>query len=304
MLFSILIISFSITYLTIPIVIGFAAKNGLCDVPNGDPLKIHQHPVPFLGGIGIFLGFLGALIVASVFIGQKHSELWGILLGSLVLISLGLWEDVNNISPYIRLFGQVFVALILVLAGIKVNIIPINYISIPLTVFYVLGAINAINLLDGLDGLASGIVSIASLGFLALSIHQGGILSMVLSLALMGATMGFLFHNFNPASIFMGDSGSTFLGFILAVLIISFTNKPYDMVWFIIPILIMGIPIFDTALAIGRRFKNKQPIFSGDRGHFYDWLIDKGLSVRQTVLICYGIQAIFVCAGIVICLSS
>jgi len=300
MLYFIFIISFLITYLTIPVIIKFASKKNLCDIPNGDALKIHRSPVPNIGGVGIFFGFLGALIAGALFAGQGHRELWGILVGSFVVLSLGLWDDVRNISPYIRFAGQTLAALILVFVGIKVNVIPVNYIIILLTIFYVLGAINAVNLLDGLDGLASGIALIISLGFLILSVHQGNLFGMVLSLALMGALLGFLPYNFNPASTFMGNSGSTFLGYILAALTISFTNKPYDVVWFIIPILIMGVPVFDTALAIIRRYKNRRPLLKGDRSHFYDRLMDKGLSVRQTVMICYGVQAVFVCAGVLI----
>lgn len=300
MLYSILIISFLITYLAIPKIIKFASKNKLCDIPDGDSLKIHQNSVPNIGGVGIFIGFLGALILGALLVGQGHRELWGILVGSLVVLSLGLWDDLRNISPYLRFAGQTLAALILVFVGIKVNLIPINYIIIILTIFYVLGAINAVNLLDGLDGLVSGVVPIISLCFLILSVYQGNLLGMVLSLALMGAVLGFLPYNFNPASIFMGNSGSTFLGYILAALTISFTNRPYDVVWFIIPVLIMGVPFFDTALTIIRRYKNRHPLFIGDRSHFYDQLMDKGLPVRQTVLVCCTIQAVFVCVGVLL----
>ena len=300
MYYFLLIISFLITYLAIPKIITFASKKNLRDIPYGDSLKIHQKPIPNIGGVGIFFGFLGALIIGLLLAVQGHRELWGIIAGSLVVLSLGLWDDAKNISPYIRFAGQTLAALILVFAGIKVNVIPVNYITVLLTIFYVLGAINAVNLLDGLDGLASGVTIIISLGFLILSVHQGNPLGMLLSLALMGSVLGFLPYNFNPASIFMGNSGSAFLGFILAALTISFTNKPYDVVWFIIPILIMGVPVFDTTLAIIRRYKNKRPLFTGDRSHFYDQLMDKGLSVRQTVLVCYGIQVVFVGVGILI----
>ena len=300
MLYLILIISFLITYLAIPKIITFASKKNLCDIPNGDSLKIHKKPVPNIGGMGIFFGFLVASIVGAFVVGEGHRELLGVFAGSLVVLSLGLWDDVRNINPYLRIAGQTLAAVILVFAGIKVNVIPVNYIIIPLTIIYVLGAINAVNLLDGLDGLASGVTIIISLGFLILSLHQGNPLGMLLSLALMGAVIGFLPYNFNPASIFMGNSGSAFLGYILAALTISFTNKPYNVVCFIIPILIMGVPVFDTALAIIRRFKNRRPLFMGDRSHFYDRLVDKGLSVRQTVLVCYGIQAVFVGVGILL----
>ncbi len=299
-MFYILIISFLLTYLTLPLIIKFASKSNLCDIPNGDYLKVHQLPVPNIGGMGIFFGFLCALLAGVFLIGQGQRELWGVFVGSLVVLSLGFWDDIKNISPYIRFAGQTLAALILVFVGIKVRFIPFNYIIIPLTIFYVLGAINAINLLDGLDGLASGVVGIISLGFLALSIQRGNSFGIVLSLALMGSVLGFLPYNFNPASIFMGNSGSTFLGYILAVLTINFTSRPYDIVWFIIPVIIMGVPVFDTAFAIIRRYKNKRPLFIGDRSHFYDRLMDKGLAVRKTVLVCYGIQAVFVGVGLLV----
>lgn len=301
MLYLILIISFLITYLTIPAIIKFASKKNLHDVPNGDVLKVHQKPIPHIGGVGIFLGFFVASIVGAFVVGEGHGELLGVLAGSLVVLSLGIWDDIKNISPYLRIAGHTLAAVILLFAGIKVNVIPINYIIIPLTIFYVLGSINALNLLDGLDGLASGVASIISLGFLILSINQGNLFGMVLSLALMGAVLGFLPFNFNPASIFMGNCGSAFLGYILAVLAISFTNRPYNIAWFIIPILIMGVPVLDTAFAIIRRLKNRRPLFIGDRSHIYDQLMDKGgLSVRKTVLVCYGGQGVFVVMGLLL----
>jgi len=182
MLYSILIISFLITYLTIPQLIKFASKNNLCDIPDGDSLKIHQKPVPHIGGVGIFFGFLVALLLGLLLAGQGHREFLGVLVGSSLVLSLGLWDDVRNISPYLRFAGQSLAALILVLVGIKVNVIPVNFIIFFLTIFYVLGAINAVNLLDGLDGLASGVTIIISLGFLILSVHQGNSFGMVLSL--------------------------------------------------------------------------------------------------------------------------
>jgi UDP-GlcNAc:undecaprenyl-phosphate GlcNAc-1-phosphate transferase len=299
--FLVLIFSFLITYLTIPKIITFARNRNLCDVPDGDALKVHKKPVPNLGGVGIFFGFIGALLLAAIFLfGQVHRELWGVLAGSLVVLSLGLWDDLRNISPYIRFAGQALGALLLVLLGIKVNIIPLSYIAIPLTFFYVMGAINATNLLDGLDGLASGVASLSCLGFLILSIAQASMFGMLISLALLGAVLGFLPYNFNPASIFMGNGGSSFLGYALAVLTIIFTNRPYDPGSFIAPILIMGLPILDTMTTIIRRFGNGKPLFQGDRSHIYDQLVDKGLSVRQTALVCYGIQAVMVGGGVLL----
>jgi len=161
------------------------------------------------------------------------------------------------------------------------------------------GAINAVNLLDGLDGLASGVAFISSLGFLIVSVHQENTFAMILSLALMGTVLGFLRYNFNPASIFMGNCGSSFLGYILAALTIIFTNRPYELRCFVAPILIMGLPVLDTALTIIRRYRKNHPLFMGDRSHIYDRLVDRGFSVRQTAWVCYVIQAVLVGAGVV-----
>jgi UDP-GlcNAc:undecaprenyl-phosphate GlcNAc-1-phosphate transferase len=176
---------------------------------------------------------------------------------------------------------------------------PFLLLSLFLTIFYVVGAINAMNMQDGLDGLAAGMALLSALGFAVLSIQMGQSFKFLIASILSGILIGFLVYNFNPAFIFMGDSGSYFLGFVLAYLSVSFTSLQH---WstFLAPVLIVGAPVLDTAFAILRRLKKGVSPFSGDRSHFYDLLVSRGFSIRQTVLICWGIQAFLVIIGVVL----
>ncbi len=187
-----------------------------------------------------------------------------------------------------RILGQLSAALIIIfISKIVVNIIPYWYINIPITLFCLIVVVNSINLLDGIDGLATGSTLVASGAFLIAFMLEGNILGIMISLSLIGVTAGFLIYNFNPAKIFLGDSGSTVLGLLLGVLTILFLSKPYSLVHFSIPILILAVPILDTGLAIGRRILKHKPVFHGDRDHFYDQLMKKGFSQKQTSLIGY-----------------
>ncbi|MBC8460985.1 MAG: undecaprenyl/decaprenyl-phosphate alpha-N-acetylglucosaminyl 1-phosphate transferase [Deltaproteobacteria bacterium] len=234
-----------------------------------------------------------------------------ILVSALVALLLGLADDVRTVNPILRLCGEILAALLLVFAGLTVSAVPFAPIAIFLTFFIVLASINSVNLIDGLDGLAAGTTIIASAGFLVLSIQNQSNLGIILSLALMGSALAFLLYNFNPASIFMGDAGSYFLGCALAILFVLNTGKSPpspplikggirggDFNSLIASALIMGVFIFDTGLAIMRRWLNGRPIFQGDRSHFYDQLKDRGLSTIQTVVVCYAVEAAFVILGL------
>lgn len=286
-----------LTALFIPWVQKVSLRMGYVDSPEGDTLKVHSVPIPHSGGIVIFsvLGLLLAFL--SVFGDVAGVEALGLLLGGSMALALGIWDDLKSMPLVIRLGIQAMAGVALLLFGHRIEASP--FISLPLTLFYVVGAINAVNMEDGLDGLAGGMAALSLLGFAFLSLKIGQPGGLIISLMLSGVLIGFLFYNFSPSSIFMGDSGSYFLGFILAYLAVSLTGLSHWLT-FVAPILIIGMPVLDAGYAILRRIKKGVSPFAGDRSHFYDQLIQKGLSVRQTVLICWGFQALIVGLGIAI----
>ncbi len=302
------VVSFIISIILTPILRKFSLKYHLYDEPTEDRLKIHKKPIPCLGGIGIFFGFAGGLVITRLFHQISGVQATGIILGSIIILFLGFWDDLKwkKIgNPILKLFCQFIAGFLIVFILIKIGVdfrFSINPITAALVAaFYIVGAMNALNMEDGIDGLAGGLTAISLIGFFILSSLGNNIFPSVLSLSLLGGTIGFLIYNWHPASIFMGDNGSHFLGFCLAVLAIIFTSHPvYNLKQFIGPILIIGLPIIDAAWAIIRRLiKGKSP-FQGDRGHLYDRLHQKGLSIKKTVLFCLLIQAIIVAGGIIV----
>ncbi|MCD6096772.1 undecaprenyl/decaprenyl-phosphate alpha-N-acetylglucosaminyl 1-phosphate transferase [bacterium] len=300
-----LLISLIISSIAIPILQNFGIKKHLCDDPTGDVLKVHKKPIPYLGGIGIFLGLSSGLITARLFHQVSGLQAAGIIIGSIIILFLGFWDDLKwkkNSHPLIKLLCQ-FIAgflIIFILLEIGVNFhFSINPIlGALISAFYIVGAMNAINMQDGLDGIAGGVVGISLIAFSLLSFLSNNTFALILSLSLLGGVIGFLLYNWHPASIFMGDNGSHFLGFSLAVLAIMFTGHPiYNFPKFIGPVLIIGLPVLDTTWAIIRRTIQGKSPFQGDRGHLYDRLHQKGLSVQKTALICCSIQAIIVSIG-------
>ena len=302
------LIAFILSLAIIPSLKKFAFKFHCYDDPKGDVLKIHKKPIPYLGGIGIFIGFGAGLALARIFHQISGLQSLGLLIGSIVILFLGFWDDLKWKkfgNPILKLFCQFLagIAIVLILIKIGVNFYFSLYpiLAAIIAGFYIVGAMNTVNMQDGMDGLAGGIVSISLIGFIYLSIIQNNIFALILSLSLLGGILGFLFYNWNPASIFMGDNGSHFLGFLLAILTIMFTGHPaLNFKQFIGPILIVGLPIFDTTWAIIRRISRGVSPLSGDRGHLYDQLNQKGLSIKKTVLICYLVQVIIVGLGIII----
>jgi UDP-GlcNAc:undecaprenyl-phosphate GlcNAc-1-phosphate transferase len=303
-----ILIALAFSSLVIPLLKKIAFRFRCYDDPAGDALKIHQKPIPYLGGIGIFIGFGAGLVIARLFHQVSGLQSLGLLVGSIVILFLGFWDDLKwkkSVNPFLKLFFQLLAGIIIVFILIKIGV-NFNFSIYPLLAtiiagFYIVGAINALNMQDGMDGLAGGITAISLIGFIVLSIMQGNIFALIISLCLLGGIIGFLIYNWHPASIFMGDNGSHFLGFLLAILAITFSTHPlYSPKQFIGPILIIGLPVIDATWAIIRRLSRGQSPFYGDRGHLYDRLHSKGLSIQKTVLICCLIQSIIVISGILI----
>lgn len=277
-----------------PFIKKLAIRLGVVDKPNHR--KVHTNIMPRLGGLAIYLAFLIAFLI---FI-PKNNLTWGILLGSTIIVITGVIDDKYQISPRLKLLGQVIAATVVVLFGLQVEFINLpfdgqftfGWLSIPFTILWLVGVTNAINLIDGLDGLAAGVSGIATATILAVALIMGNDNVSLLSMALLGAVIGFLFFNFHPAKIFMGDSGALFLGFMLSSMsILGF--KYVTLFAFVMPVLILGVPISDTIFAIVRRYVNKKPISQPDKNHLHHRLLQLGFSHRQTVILIYVISAFF-----------
>ncbi len=300
-------LAFGISLLSTPPVKNLAYKIGAIDVPK-DSRRVHKKPIPRLGGLAIFFGFL----ISILFFAKLDTQMRGFLIGSLLIVIVGIIDDVKQLRASVKLVAQVVAAVIVALSDIRiiavsvpymfsdVGILPLGSLSIPITILWIVGVTNAVNLIDGLDGLAVGVSSIATFSLFFIAILAGEPTVAILTAALAGACLGFLPYNFNPAKIFMGDTGSMFLGYALSVICIEGLFKGYAIISFIIPFLILGLPIFDTLSAIVRRIKNKQPIMSPDRGHLHHRLMDMGLSQKQTVAILYIIATILALSAVVV----
>ncbi|MBS4014492.1 MAG: undecaprenyl/decaprenyl-phosphate alpha-N-acetylglucosaminyl 1-phosphate transferase [Bacteroidetes bacterium] len=286
-------------------------KYNFCDETGEDRLKIHQQPIPYLGGLSIFLTSSIILLVVGFWNNFFLSQIFGFILSGGIIIILGLWDDfkLKKGKPrlFLKLFSQFLSALIIFLVltsiGLNFNLGLMPFFIFLLFAFYLIGAMNAMNMEDGVDGLAGSLALISFIGFIILSIILGNSLILIIGLIFSGAILGFLLYNWHPASIFMGDNGSHFLGFSLVVLAIIFTGHPfYNFKWFITPLFIIGLPLIEVIWAIIRRIAKGKSPFLGDRSHLYDKLDQKGLTIPQTVLICCSIQVILVISGILIIL--
>ena len=280
---------------------------GAIDVPK-DARRMHKTPTPRLGGIAIFFGFLIAVICFVVL----TPEIIGIVAGSVIIVVMGAMDDRKPIKAWKKLLIQIAAALIVALSGVRIEIFtnPVLFfendylilgkLSIPLTVIWIVAITNAVNLIDGLDGLAAGVASISSICILIIALMVSESNIAILTACIAGACVGFLPYNFNPASIFMGDSGSNFLGFMLACISIEGLFKGYAVISFAVPLLLLALPIFDTSVAILRRIKNKKPVMAPDRGHLHHKLVDMGFSQKQAVLILYTISAVLGLSAIIL----
>lgn len=312
----------------------YALRNNIVDCPD-DFLKPHHQPIPYLGGVAIFLGWAAGILVAyGLFAATLHGATGvrgpalhttltlGILIAGLGITSIGLFDDLHMTSPVAKLAGGVVVGVILVLFGLGDDTVLLLLrstgfdpgdlpralvlaISVPLTMFIILGACNATNLIDGLDGLCSGVLGIMAVGFLVLAVYLHlwshwdplDVKRVVLSSAMMGAALGFLPFNRSPAKIFMGDAGSMLLGLNAAVLLLLFAKSSNTVRWMLGSLMIFGLPLADMLLTLVRRWRNHRPLMQGDRSHFYDQLVDRGWPITRVVRVSYALAAFFALMG-------
>lgn len=296
-IFLALAISALISYLITPFIIELANRIGAIDVPK-DERRVHSKPIPRLGGLGIFIGFL----IPSILLLEPNTKILATLLASGIIVCMGIIDDISPIKARSKLAVQIFCAIIIVWAGIRIDfftnpfeddiLIVLNLLSIPVTIFWIVGITNTVNLIDGLDGLAAGISTIAALIMSIVAFTSGQYKTAILLVSVVGGAIGFLPHNFNPAKIFMGDTGSLFLGFILSVTSILGTIKGATFLAVVIPIFALAIPILDTTFAIIRRYLAGKPIMEADKGHLHHRILSKGVSQKKTVLYLYSIAAI------------
>ena len=295
------IVSFAFTFATTPLVRRFAFKIGAIDIPK-DNRRMHKKPTPRIGGLAIIFGFT----VATLCFAQPSRQLYGTLAGAAIIAVMGVIDDCKNLPAKLKFVIQIIAALVVVFAGdIKIDVftnpnflsdnpywvLP-EWLSVTLTVIWIVFITNAVNFIDGLDGLAAGVSAIMSISLVFISIRVGEYSIAILGIALMGSCFGFLPFNFNPAKIFMGDTGSSFLGFMLATLSIQGVFKSYAVISFAVPLLILGLPLFDALFAMIRRILRGQSPMTADRGHLHHRLVDMGFSQKQTVFILYAISGV------------
>jgi UDP-GlcNAc:undecaprenyl-phosphate GlcNAc-1-phosphate transferase len=300
--FSALIISFVLT----PPARRLAFKVGALDVPK-DSRKIHKEPMPYFGGLAIYIS-----IVSCMYVYMPHDTTnISIIIGATIVVLTGVVDDMYGMPPKLKMIMQVIAALVAIWGGVRIYFVSnplsstgmsylLSYLSIPITMFWIVGITNTINLIDGLDGLASGVSSIAATTLLFTATIQGHYFIVMQCAIIAGASLGFLPFNFNPAKIFMGDTGSLLLGYMLAVTSILGMVKSVAAVTLIIPIFALGIPIFDTAFAIVRRYINHKPIMQADKDHLHHKLMGRGLNQRQTVLVIYFVSMLLGLVAVII----
>ena len=284
-----------ITLLLTPPVRSLAIRIGAVDLPR-DSRRLHTRPIPRMGGLGIFVAFL----LTSLLMAEHSSALLALWLGGLVIVFMGIIDDVFRIHPLIKLLIQIAAALVVVSHGFVIEFLRIGdyYVileegRIPFTVLWIVLVTNAMNLLDGLDGLGCGVAAISSASLTALMLMQGQTVPALLGAILCGCCLGFLPFNRAPARIFLGDTGSQLLGFFLSVLTLTGLFRMHTLISFFAPIAVLALPLFDTSFAFFRRlFTGKNP-FKGDRGHLHHRLLDSGLDQRDTVRVLHAVCALF-----------
>lgn len=292
------LLALSLALALTPVVRRLALAVGALDRPG--ERSVHGRPVPFLGGVAIFLAFAAAAAYAVSVSGLQDRSAIGILIGGTFILLFGIVDDYVAFSPKVKLLGQVAAALILIAFGVKIDyitnplgegLLPLGDWTIPLTIIWVVAVVNVMNLIDGLDGLAAGIAFLAAvtLTLSAWQLQQPAttVVAMLMAAALAGSVLGFLPYNFYPARIFMGDGGSMFVGFALAAVSVEGSLKSPAAMTLAVPVLALGLPILDTLLAILRRWRQRRPIGQPDREHFHHRLLQLGLSQREAALVMY-----------------
>lgn len=286
-----------------PIAIKLAPKIGAIDIPK-DNRRMHTKAMPRFGGLAIYIGTVSSMLIFLPF----STSLLGIIAGGTLMFVVGIIDDIKGMPAKIKLGFQVLCAIILFQFSVRISFISNPFgegyyflpwiVSLLVTVIWIVGITNTINLIDGLDGLAAGVAFIASISIAYIAYIDLRIEICMAMLAIAGSALGFLPYNFNPAKIFMGDGGSLFLGFMLAGLSVMGPLKSATMVATVVPVLVLGLPIFDTAFAILRRLVNKRPIMEADKGHLHHRIMAVGLGQRRTVLMLYGISGVMGVAAI------
>ena len=310
------LLAFIVTFMATPYTIKIAHKVGAVDVPK-DQRRMHKKAMPKFGGPAVILGFLVSVIYLLIVMSMENTinlfgteqygmKLLGIFLGILIISITCIIDDIKTIKPLTKLAGQVLAAIVVVAFGVRINELQIPFVqdaqaqeifSIFITKVWIVGVTNAINLIDGLDGLSSGISVISAISLLIIFVlNDSPMVAILLITALAGALVGFLPFNFSPAKTFIGDTGSNFLGFSLSIISILGVAKTYTVAVIVLPLIVLGLPLFDTFWAIIRRLikgKSIKAIFKADKGHLHHRIVAKGFSQKQAVLILYGISATF-----------
>jgi len=289
--------AFAVSNVFTPVAKIISHKVGAIDYPKARGM--HSEPMPRMGGLAIVIGFMFTVLLLYRFVEfSETKKLIGFMVGAVMIVVLGMFDDIYDLRASFKFFVQIAAALIAVASGIRIHVVMwpvtqvLDQLSGPITLLWIVGVTNAVNLIDGLDGLAAGVSSIAALSLMVLCILTGEETAILLTAALAGSCLGFLPRNFNPAQIFMGDTGATFLGYTLAVTSILGVFKGYAMLALVVSMLCLGLPIFDTVFAMVRRIAKRQPIMQADRGHLHHRLIDRGFSQKQAVGILYAISSL------------
>ena len=302
-----LLVAAVVALIATPVVRSLAFKIGAVDVPR-DSRRMHDHPIPRMGGLAIFFGFILSVLLFL----PLTTQLRGMLLGAVVIVILGIFDDIYALSAKLKFAVQIGAALIAVLMGNQIDYLSnpnifssdpywhLGVLSIPISVLWIVAITNSVNLIDGLDGLANGVSAISAATVLVIALITSDAQVAVVMAALVGACVGFLPYNLNPAKMFMGDTGATFLGFILSTMSIQGLFKFYAVISFAVPFLILGLPIFDTAFAMIRRMAHGQSPMHADRGHIHHRLIDMGLNQKQAVATLYVISGILGLSAVVL----
>ncbi len=301
-----LLLAFGLVFLGTPLVKKLAYKIKALDQPA--QRKVHHQPMPRLGGLAICLGFWLTVLLTT----EMNSGLYGLLGGGLLITLVGIIDDIKGVTARQKLAVQIVAACIVMYAGVRVDfvthpvkgVISLSYWSYPLTLLWIIGITNAVNLIDGLDGLAAGVSAIAAVTLGVIAYLETSQQTAMLAFILAASIFGFLKYNFHPAQIFMGDTGSLFLGFNLSVLAIIGLTKSATIISLFLPVVILGVPILDTLFAIVRRYFGGKPIFSADKEHLHHRLLRLGLSHEHTVLAMYGVSVVLSFSAIIMALVT